>query len=591
MDKKKVITEFTYQNTVSDRNYLEEVCRLLQWSHQESELAKRLLKGPVPIEEVLGEDRMELSPAFGHTERMVYLYPVVAAYIAGELPDAQYGTLPEGMELLFPSVEKLYGGSEIVDEMVALFGNADERDSQEAFCFALVENGRSGARFLAGQAACRLGMPLLVWNGEQTNWQELLLTAVLYDALICVDARNRRDSSEGFLRRMEQLSARVMKFVVLLENREAAGDLCEKVPTLYRALPAAVRADREACIKDYVENSEISIPEKVRQKLTDSKFSMHSMKQILCEFAAQAQLAEEGVLSEASAERIVEYYEERESGLFGISQLATNRRLSDLCLPAEHHRKLTNVCAMLKKRDKVMKEWGFSEKYSYGNGTSLLFYGAPGTGKTMAAQAIAGELGMPLYRVDLSQLISKYIGETQKNIGKVFEQAGQMKGILLFDEADALFAKRNEVNDAQDKYSNAETAYLLQRIEEWDGICILATNLLQNFDEAFRRRITYMLNFPMPDEEVRERLWQKVFPKQASVSEDMDTSVLAENFELSGAAIRNAALQGAYLAAVEETEIGMKHVLGGIANEYRKLNKNMKPEQKALLQKYDADEI
>lgn len=590
MDKKKVITEFTYQNTVSDRNYLEEVCRLLQWSHQELELAKRLLQGPVPLEEIMGENWKELSPAFGHTETVVYLYPVVAAYIAGELPDAQYGALPEGMELLFPSVEKLYGGSEIVEEIVSLFGR-DEGPEEESFAYVLVENGRSGARFLAGQAACRLGMPLLVWNGEQTDWQELLLTAVLYDALICVDAGTLRENNEIFLRRMEQLAARVMKFVILLPTREAAGDLCEKVPTLYRTLPAANRADREACLQDYAQNSKITIPEKVRQKLTDSRFSMKSLKQILCEFTAQARLAGEGELSEDHAEQIVEYHKEKEPGLFGISELTTNRRLSDLCLPAEHHRKLTNVCAMLKKRDKVMKEWGFSEKYSYGNGTSLLFYGAPGTGKTMAAQAIAGELGMPLYRVDLSQLISKYIGETQKNIGKVFEQAGQLKGILLFDEADALFAKRNEVNDAQDKYSNAETAYLLQRIEEWDGICILATNLLQNFDEAFRRRITYMLNFPMPDEEVRERLWQKVFPKQASVSEDMDTSVLAENFELSGAAIRNAALQGAYLAAVEETEIGMKHVLGGIANEYRKLNKNMKPEQKALLQKYDADEI
>ena len=591
MDKKKVVTEFAYQNTVSERNYLEEASRLFGWSLRETELARKLLKGPMSLETIGQEEWENLSPAFGHTDQEIYLYPVVAGYIAGELPDAEYGTLPEGIKLLFPSAEKLYGGSEIVEEIVSLFGNEKEAEKEESFAYVLLENGRSGARFLAGQAAYRLGMPLLVWNGEQTNWQELLLTAVLYDALICVDARTLRESSEVFLRRMEQLSARVMKFVILLQNREAAGDLCEKVPTLYRALPAAVRADREACLKDCEENSEDSKPEKVRQKLTDRKISMNSMKQILCEFTVQAQLAEEGVLSEASAERIVEYYEERETGLFGISELATNRRLSDLCLPAEHHRKLVTVCAMLGKRDKVMREWGFSEKYTYGNGTSLLFYGAPGTGKTMAAQAIAGELGMPLYRVDLSQLISKYIGETQKNIGKVFEQAGQLKGILLFDEADALFAKRNEVNDAQDKYSNAETAYLLQRIEEWDGICILATNLLQNFDEAFRRRITYMLNFPMPDEEVRERLWQKVFPKQASVSEDMDTGVLAENFELSGAAIRNAALQGAYLAAVEETEIGMKHVLGGIANEYRKLNKNMKPEQKALLQKYEADEI
>ncbi len=591
MEKKKVITEFTYQNTVSDRNYLEEAGRLLQWSNRELELAKRLLKGPVSMEVITQEGWNDLSPAFGHTEAEVYLYPVVAGYIAGELPDAEYGTLPEGMKLIFPSDRKLYGGSEIVDEIVALFGQEEKAEDEEAFAYVLIENGRSGARFLAGQAACRLGMPLLIWNGEQTNWQELLLTAVLYDALICVDAREWRSSHEIFCSHMEQLADRVMKFLILLENREPAKDLCKSVKSLYRTIPVAIRADREACLKDYEENSGISIPVKVQRKLEDGQYTMDSVKRVLCEFTAQAQLVGEGVLTESAAEQIVEYYDEKEKGLFGISQLKTNRRLVDLCLPAEHHRKLVTVCAMLKKRDKVMKEWGFSEKYSYGNGISLLFYGAPGTGKTVAAQAIAGELGMPLYRVDLSQLISKYIGETQKNIGKVFEQAGQLKGILLFDEADALFAKRNEVNDAQDKYSNAETAYLLQRIEEWDGICILATNLLQNFDEAFRRRITYMLNFPMPDEEVRERLWQKVFPKQATVSEDMDTGVLAENFELSGAAIRNAALQGAYLAAVEETDIGMKHVLGGIANEYRKLNKNMKPEQKALLQKYDADVI
>lgn len=588
MDKRKVITEFTYQNTVSDRNYLEEVCRLLQWSERELELAKRLLRGPVPMEEILQEGWKELSPAFGHTGQEVYLYPVVAAYIAGELPGAEYGTLPEGMELTFPAAGKLYGGSEIVDEIVALFGNAEHTEKEEAFGYVLVENGRRGARFLAGQAACRLGMPLLVWNGEQAHWQELLLTAVLYDALICVDARNWSSSSEAFCRRMEQLADRVMRFVILLEDRETAKDLCTGVKSLYRMVPVAVRADREACLKDYAKDSGITIPQKVQQKLADSQYTMHSMNQVLREFTAQAQLAGAGVLTESSAEQIVEYYDGKETALFGISQMATNRRLSDLCLPTEHHRKLYNVCAMLKKRDQVMKTWGFAEKYSYGNGNSLLFYGAPGTGKTMAAQAIAGELGMPLYRVDLSQLISKYIGETQKNIGKVFEQARQLKGILLFDEADALFARRNEVNDAQDKYSNAETAYLLQRIEEWDGICILATNLLQNFDEAFRRRITYMLNFPMPDESVREKLWENVFPAQAGVSEDIDAGILAANFELSGAAIRNAALQGAYLAAVEETDIGMKHVLGGIANEYGKLNKSMKPEQKALLEKYGA---
>lgn len=586
MEKKKVTTEFTYQNTVSARNYAEEVRAILQLSDAEMELMGKLQKGPVSLDEVAGKGLENLSPAFGHTENEIYLYPVVAGYIAGELPDAEYGTLPEGMELLFPQAQNLYGGSDIVDEMVHLFG-MEEND----FSYVLVENGRRGARFLAGQAACRLGMPLLIWNGEQPQWQELLLTAVLYDALICVDARNWRSNGETFGKRMQQLSARVSRFVVLLEDRELAQDICQNSRSLFRVIPATFRADREACLRDYATGSGIEIPEKVQRKLADSQYAMQDMKQILCEFTAQARLAGEGRLTEESAEQIIGYYDEKETGLFGIRQLAANRRLTDLCLPAEHHRKLTAVCAMLGKRDRVMKEWGFADKYSYGNGISLLFYGAPGTGKTMAAQAVAGELGMPLYRVDLSQLISKYIGETQKNIGKVFEQAKQLKGILLFDEADALFAKRNEVNDAQDKYSNAETAYLLQRIEECDGICILATNLLHNFDEAFRRRITYMLNFPMPDETVREQLWEKVFPVQAQVSEDVSTAILAESFEMSGAAIRNAALQGAYLAAVEDTEIGMKHILCGIANEFRKLNKSMKPEQRALLEKYDAEEI
>ncbi|MBQ7841781.1 MAG: ATP-binding protein [Lachnospiraceae bacterium] len=235
-----------------------------------------------------------------------------------------------------------------------------------------------------------------------------------------------------------------------------------------------------------------------------------------------------------------------------------------------------------------MEHWGFANKFSYGNGISILLYGAPGTGKTMAAQVIAAELGKALYRVDLSGVISKYIGETQKNIAKIFDQTKQLNGILLFDEADALFARRNEVSDAQDKYSNAETAYLLQKIEESDGICILTTNLLQNFDEAFRRRITYMINFPMPDAALRKKIWENVFPKEAPVSEEVNFGLLAESFELSGAAIRNAALQSAWLSSVEEDCITMQGILGSVANEYRKLNKALKPEQKALMERFDA---
>lgn len=589
MEKKRVITEVAYQDVVSERNYFLEACRLLQMSEEEVVLAEKLMKGPVSIEAVTETGMKNLSLAFGHTKQEVYLYPVVAAYMSGELPDTENGTLPAGMELVFPSFKKIFGGSELVDEIINVFSGNEESGEESEICYVLVENGRKGAGFFAEQAACRLGMPLLLWNGEQPEWQEMLLTAVLYDAMICVDARGWSGDFNILVKHMEQLSYRVSRFFILLENRNGVEALSGKIKCLFRTVPATDRADREACIKDYMENSGIVIPEKIQKKLADGTYAMPSVKHMLCEFKTQIQSVDKGVLTESAAERIMEYYDEKETGLFGIRQLSTDRCLDDLCLPVEHHRRLSNVCAMLGKREKVMKEWGFADKYNYGNGISLLFYGAPGTGKTMAAQAVAGELGMPLYRVDLSQLISKYIGETQKNIGKVFEQAKQLNGILLFDEADALFAKRNEVNDAQDKYANAETAYLLQRIEECDGICILATNLLQNFDEAFRRRITYMLNFPMPDESVREQLWQKVFPAQAELSVDINATILAENFELSGATIKNAAFQAAFQAAVEDSDIGMKHILSGIANEYKKLNKSMKPEQRALMEKYDAD--
>lgn len=586
MDKKKVVTEIRYQDTVIDKDYLKKASQILEWSKQEEELAQILKKGPMPLQEVLKGEWEDLSPAFGHTNQDVFLYPVVAGYIEGVIPNNENKILPEGMELLFPSPETIYGGDMIVEEIATVFSDP----KQGAFYYALVENKQGGALFLAKQAALRLRMPLLVWNGEGDRLPELLLTAVLYDALICVDVRTNKSSLETLTKRMLRLARGVEHFLILFDNREQAKPLYGHMEVLFRNVPKTQRKDRSRFLDDFVKEKGMVIPKKSYRQLEDGLYNIATIRYITEEFAIQAKYAGNGILSEADAEEILQAYEESDGdrAMFGIRQLASNRSLSDLCLPMEQHEKLVSVCSMLKKRDKVLKEWGFADKYSYGNGISLLFYGAPGTGKTMAAQAVAGELGMPLYRVDLSQLISKYIGETQKNIGKIFEQAGHLKGILLFDEADALFSKRNEINDAQDKYSNAETAYLLQRIEEWDGICILATNLLQNFDEAFRRRITYMLNFPMPDEKVRKELWQKVFPKQAQLDADLDEDLLAQGFELSGAAIRNAALQGAYLAAVEDTKIGMKHVLSGIANEYRKLNKSMKPEQKALLEKYSA---
>ena len=220
---------------------------------------------------------------------------------------------------------------------------------------------------------------------------------------------------------------------------------------------------------------------------------------------------------------------------------------------------------------------------------SILFYGAPGTGKTMAAGVMANALGMPLYRVDLSQLISKYIGETQKNIGKVFDAAEKKECVLLFDEADAVFSKRSDVSDAQDRYSNAETAYLLQRIEQYNGVSILATNLLQNFDEAFRRRISYMVHFPLPDVELRRQLWESIFPKEAEINDDFDATALSQAFELSGAAIKNAALHSAYMAMAKSEPISMKHILQAVSNEYAKVGKSLSKAQTDLFRAYCSE--
>ena len=269
-----------------------------------------------------------------------------------------------------------------------------------------------------------------------------------------------------------------------------------------------------------------------------------------------------------------------------LNLLPATRTFEELKLPKAQYEQLYRISKMIAAREDVMGGWGFRNKFTYGNGMSVLFYGAPGTGKTMAAQVLANELGMPLYRVDLSQLISKYIGETQKNIGRIFDEAEKCDCILLFDEADAIFTKRSDVSDAQDRHSNAETAYLLQRIEQYAGVSILATNLLQNFDEAFRRRISYMVHFPMPDVNLRKELWETIFPKETPIGWDVDALTLAQAFELSGASIKNAAMHGALFAKSEGCEVGMRHILDGIRNEYGKQGKSFSSAQKELLDAY-----
>lgn len=245
----------------------------------------------------------------------------------------------------------------------------------------------------------------------------------------------------------------------------------------------------------------------------------------------------------------------------------------DLVLEDGPKELLRQACGQVAFRGKVYEQWGFQDKIAYGRGVSLLFAGPPGTGKTMAAQVLAKELNLELYKVDLSGVLSKYIGETQKNLREIFDEVKKSRSILFFDEADVLFGKRVDVSDARDISANAQTAYLLQKMEEYDGITILATNLLQNFDDAYKRRMKYIIRFTFPQKEQRALLWEKVFPKQMPLQTDIDISYLAENFELSGASIKNIALNAAFIAASRQELTGMEHIMTALQQEYEKSGK------------------
>lgn len=231
---------------------------------------------------------------------------------------------------------------------------------------------------------------------------------------------------------------------------------------------------------------------------------------------------------------------------------------------------LQNLCNQVKYRNIVGERWGFYEKRPYGNGICALFYGPPGTGKTMAAQVVASELGLELYRVDLSQMSSKYIGETQKNISTLFENAKEKNVILFFDEADALFSRRTQVKDANDRHANGEIAHLLQQLEEYEGITILATNLRTQIDDAFKRRIKMMVGFRLPNAETRKRLWRKAVPERAPLDADVNLDFFAEKFEISGSEIKEIVLDAAFLAAAEEKEIGREHICKALKTCYEK---------------------
>jgi hypothetical protein len=242
----------------------------------------------------------------------------------------------------------------------------------------------------------------------------------------------------------------------------------------------------------------------------------------------------------------------------------------DLVLPADQLAQLKELCRQARYRHVVYDDWGFEQKLSLGKGLSALFSGPPGTGKTMAVEVIANDLGLELFKIDLSQVVSKYIGETEKSIDRLFAEARAGNAILFFDECDALFGKRTTVHDAHDRYANIEIAYLLQKLDEHDGLSILATNLKQNLDVAFVRRLGFIVEFPFPDEESRRRLWQSIWPSKVPRAKNLDLEFMATQFKLPGGAVKNIAVAAAFLAAEQGGDLKTEHLLWAARREIEK---------------------
>ena len=261
----------------------------------------------------------------------------------------------------------------------------------------------------------------------------------------------------------------------------------------------------------------------------------------------------------------------------GMEQLA--RRIdvkadwNQLVLPQEQNALLHQITDQVEQRNRVYESSGLHEKTKEGVGISALFTGESGTGKTMAAEVIANALNIDLYSIDLSAVVSKYIGETEKNLHSIFDAADDSGAILLFDEADALFGKRSEVKDSHDRYANIETSYLLQRMESYRGLAILATNTKDSLDKSFMRRLRFIVDFPIPGGKQRKKIWQKVFPSSAPVDEGLDYERLAK-LNLTGGSIFNIALNTTLLASQDGKSITMQKVLNAACAEFKKLEHN-----------------
>jgi SpoVK/Ycf46/Vps4 family AAA+-type ATPase len=485
----------------------------------------------------------------------------VCEYARLELPSDESVLSPSGLEAL----------EEIIEE-VRLFLQK-QRELVRSTSDMVLRGPRGAGRAEIAREACRrLGIPALVTPLSnvlgQTNPADaigaLLREALLLDAQIILEGWDALPGSEDASQRLRVALSSTTRPLLLtsmaLEQQRIGGGRAMVV----RHVKIIAAEKREAIWREVLPD--------VDAEETASLYRVGVGAIGRCADGARLRAMVRGRDRVTPVEVAASVASEFETDLGTVaSRVEVSQTWEDLVVPDDTGRTIAELVEQLRHRSTVLGRWGFQRKLGKGLGTTALFSGEPGTGKSMVAGLIARELGLDLYQIDLSRVLSKWIGETEKNLSKVFDAAETGHVVLLFDEADALLGKRTtDVKSSNDRYSNIETNYILQRLEAFHGVAILTSNLESSIDPALQRRLSFELRFPFPDEEQRAEIWRRMLPTELPVEGEIDYKTLADRFELSGGYIRNIVLRAAYLAAADgRGALNMQHLMRAAEYEYR----------------------
>jgi AAA+ superfamily predicted ATPase len=554
------------QSTLEARRYFSPEAPLLRYrlvnlDNDHSVGPAMLLSRSIRLDERIGcflldDDRKD--PRLARSVRVIR--PVV---------NLQDSVLPGDIKDRLLKLTAKYKDSSLVCCLSGPYGT-DKRDVTEAMCSTL-------------------GMPMLIVDvkslaGDETPAETavslVFREGILHNAAVCLDnfgllSAEGSETRQVYDRIIAELYSYPGWVIITSEKTWRPGETLGKKPFVDIELSPASYAERKNTWEETVKDDSQFNPDIDLSDLAGKfRFGSDQIRQavIMAGNIARWRDPENGEITGEDLYTACRRLS-RETLITLARQIQPSYHWEDLILPKDPMEQLHEICMYVQYYHTVYGDWGFGKKISLGKGLNALFAGASGTGKTMAADVIANALKIDLYKIDLSAIVSKYIGETEKNLDQIFREGKTSNAILFFDEADALFGKRSEVRDSHDRYANIEIAYLLQKMDEYDGVVILATNLRNNMDEAFARRMHFTVEFPVPEEDDRLRIWKGIFPPEVPIGKDVDLPFLAKQFKITGGNIKNIAVNAAFLAAQDDRVLKMENLIHATKREYQKIGK------------------